>query len=355
LLVLELNRNQYVDFEKLCIGAFKPVQGFMGERDFQNVVDNFTLSSGEFFPYPILLDVSDKNVALVRAASKISLFFESKLVGYLEPTEVFSTDLKDAATKLYGSDDPKHPGVNQFLKLHRHFVAGKVTMVERALFDFSQYEHLPEETIHFFQKKGWKSIAGFATRNVPHRGHEYLQRNVLEHVDGLFVQATIGEARPGDYTPKAISTAYNFLIDDFYGNNRAFFSCFSTVFRKAGPREALLQAIIRRNYGCTHFIIGRNHSGVGSYYTAYAAHELGRRFQDRLGISIFFMHGPVFCKVCNDVVTEKNCKHANIEDCIQELNGVDIRGLHARREEIDVNLVRPQIRSRIEGERLLHE
>ncbi len=344
---IEITRDHYTDLEKLAMGVYSPVSGFMGEAEFWSVVDDFKLRSGEFFPLPIYFDVDSETADAVRHAidqrEGLTLRFEGKDVGLLRPTEVYQIEKADAALKIYGFVDRDHPGVDRFLDLKDFFVAGEVQLKERVSFDFSKYELTPQEAKAHFRKLGWETVVCFATRNVPHRGHEYLQRFGLELGDGLFIHITTPPKKKGIYKPEAIKRAYLTLIDDYYGRDRAILSFVSTTFRGAGPREALLQAVMKRNYGCTHFIIGRDHSGVKTYYGKYEAHQLSKRFDDVIGIKILRMCGPYFCNFCKAIVTEKTCRHHSESGAVKPLKSTFIRDDQAKVIPVDEDVMRTEI------------
>jgi sulfate adenylyltransferase len=287
-----IDRDQYLELEKLGLGAFAPLTGFMNEEQFRSVVDNLRLPSGAVFSLPVLLDISESNASAIRDLETVDLVYEGTLVGRIRPNDFFSCDRQQVATKVFGTDDPAHPGVRHFFDLKPVFVGGEIELLQRASFDISVDELTPVETRRIFSERGWKRIVGFQTRNVPHRAHEYLQRVALEHADGLFVQPLVGRKRTGDYTPEAIMRGYRALIGGFLPSHRVVLGILSTVMRYAGPREAVFHAIIRRNYGCTHFIVGRDHAGVGDWYGLYDAHALTRQFDGDLGIEIMRLKGP---------------------------------------------------------------
>ncbi len=344
---LILDRDRYSELEKLAIGAFHPVAGFMDEDDFYSVVDTMRLRNGEFFPFPIVLDLSPAQARAFRGRPRIPLVYAGREVGEIRPQSFFTCDKGAVAKKIYGTADPAHPGVAQFLSMGDVFVGGPVSLGTRIPFECPDRESSPVETKKVFAERGWKQVVGFATRNVPHRAHEYLQTKALESVDGLFIQVTVGRKKVGDYTARAIVAAYDILIDDVYGSERAFLSLFSTALRYAGPREALLQAVIRRNYGCTHFIIGRDHSGVGDYYGQYEAHDLSRRFEGELGIEIMRMQGPYYCAKCGRVVTEQSCAHQDeAPEFVKGIKGTEIRATYASGREVDPDVMRTEV---IEG------
>ena len=325
---VDLLPRQYMELEKLALGAFKPLTGFMTEGEFGSVVDHMRLPGGEPFPLPVVLDLDDEQAGAARTSSSIQLMFEGSAVGEVFPNSVFTCDKPGVAEKVYGTSDSRHPGVAHFMSMGEHFVGGAVRLDRRASFEFSGHELTPGETRAHFVAKGWKTVVGFQTRNVPHRAHEYLLRLALEQADGLFIQPLVGRKKAGDYTPSAILTAYRKLIDGFLPRERVLLGVLSTAMRYAGPREALFHAIIRRNYGCTHFIVGRDHAGVGNYYGKYEAHELAHRFEDEIGIRILRFAGPYYCAICSEIVTERTCPHPESDpQAVTDISGTDLRAM----------------------------
>lgn len=340
---LSLNRDQYLEFEKIGLGAFSPLEGFMNEDAFIAVVDNMRLPDGAPFPLPVVLDISRADAERLRGRPQINLSFGGVEVGTLSPESLFTCDKEAVAQKVYGTTDPAHPGVAHFMNMGEWFVGGKIELKKRAVLNFSDDELTPVETKALFVERGWKSIVGFQTRNVPHRAHEHLQRIALDMVDGIFIQPLVGRKKRGDYTPDAILAGYRALIDGFYRKDCVLLGILSTSMRYAGPREAVFHAIVRRNYGCTHFIVGRDHAGVGNYYEKYAAHDLTRQFDGELGIEIMRLHGPYFCRICDGTVTEHTCPHSEDPMAISQISGSDMRAILLEGQRPDPNLMRPEI------------
>ncbi len=341
---LRLTRDQYLEFENLCLGVFKPVHGFMDEETFAHVVNEMRLPSGEPFPLPIYLDVSKEDIVRIKSATKVDLIYNDVEVGSLFPNSFYEVDRPSVSQSLFRTCDRAHPGVAMFFDAKETFVGGGVELKQRVDLDISSHEWTPAETRAEFERRNWKTIVGFQTRNVPHRAHEYLQRVALEHVDGLLVQPLLGRKKIGDYTAEAIFAGYTALIEGFYPRNRVMLTVISTAMRYAGPREAIFHAIIRRNYGCTHFIVGRDHAGVGDYYGKYDAHELSRRFDGELGIEIMRLHGPYHCEICDGIVTEHTCPHGLTErDSIRQISGTDMRAMLLGGKQPDPRLMRREI------------
>ena len=353
---LVLSRRQYLEVEKIALGAFAPLSGFMNQEEFHSVVEHMRLPSGAPFPLPVLLDLSSDQIISIRGASSVVLVYNNEEVGELVPESIFRCEKLDVAEKVFGTQSSAHPGVAHFLRMGDTFVGGKVRLSRRAQFEFSEYEFSPSETRAHFQANGWKTVCGFQTRNVPHRAHEYLQRLALEQCDGLFIQPIVGAKKRGDYEPKAVLTAYRALIDGFLPANRVLLGVLSTAMRYAGPREALFHAIIRRNYGCTHFVVGRDHAGVGEYYGKYEAHDLTKRFDGELGIEVLRLHGPFLCRACGGIVTERSCPHVQrAPEEITEISGTAIRNIVSNGAPIQPELMRPEVVESIRGLKLFIE
>ena len=341
---LTINRHQYLEMEKLHLGAFAPLTGFMTEDEFRGAVETMHLPGGEVFPLPVVLDISVADKARLQGLPRVTLVYDGEAVGEIEPQSVFTCDKSDVAARIFGTTDQAHPGVAFLWQMQDWFVGGPVRLRRRVATDVSGWELTPQETRAEFASRGWQTVVGFQTRNVPHRAHEYLQRVALEQVDGLFIQPLVGWKKIGDYTPEAIMAGYRTLIDDFYPGDRVVLGTLSTAMRYAGPREAIFHALVRRNYGCTHFVVGRDHAGVGNYYGKYEAHELVGRLDGELGIQVMRLHGPYHCRRCNGIVTEQTCQHlTSAQEETHQISGTDIRAILLGGELPNDDIMRPEI------------
>jgi len=343
--MVTLDLDQYLELEKIALGAFAPLSGFMGEEEFWSCARSGRLRDGSVFPIPILLDMSAEDRARIRGKAAVDLFFRGVPVGRLHPTGVFRPDRPAAARLIFGTDDARHPGVSHFYGLAEYFVGGTVELRERVALEFSAYEKTPAETRAYFATMGWRTVVGFQTRNAPHRAHEYLQKAALELCDGLLIQPLVGRKKPGDFNPAAILTGYEALIRNYYPAERAVLTVLSTVMRYAGPREAVFHAIVRRNYGCTHFIVGRDHAGVDGFYDKYAAHRYSESFgPDELGITILRMRGPYLCLKCESITTDKTCPHGDADPTYSfPISGTAIRKMLEEAAEIDTRVIRAEV------------
>ena len=347
---LELTRTQYLELEKLGQGAFQPVAGFMTEDEFHSVCNSMRLPDGQVFPLPIVLQLSPDEADRIKGLSRVTLLFDGAEVGELTPLSLYRRDMAASARLIYGTDKRAHPGVRFFMDAGDVFVGGPVRLTDRVRMDVTEWDLTPDETRSAFRDRGWKSVAGFQTRNIPHRGHEYLQRIALELCDGLFIQPLVGQKKEGDFAPAAIMAAYRTLVDEFYPSSSVVLGILSTAMRYAGPREAVFHAIIRRNYGCSHFIVGRDHAGVGDYYGQYAAHDLLREFGDELGISIIRLENAHFCDICESIATQKTCSHgASHPEAVRSVSGTDMRAILSGGADPNPRLMRPEIVRSVRG------
>ena len=347
---IALKRRQYLELENLALGAFAPLGGFMSERELTSVVESMRLPEGHLFPLPVVLDMTPQQARETEGVDRVELVFEGQEVGEIIPESIFTCDKVSVATEVFGTQDSLHPGVAQWLKMGDYFLGGRVSLKRRVRLEFSDYDMTPEETRAHFASAGWRTVVGFQTRNVPHRAHEYLLRLALEQADGLFIQPLVGLRKRGDYSPMAILTGYRTMIDGFLPRQRVLLGVLSTTMRYAGPREALLHAIIRRNYGCTHFIVGRDHAGVGNYYGKYEAQDLTCRYNGELGIQILPFAGPYHCSMCDGIVTERTCPHEeSMPESTKQISGSDIRTMLTNDGAIATSIMRSEIVDSIRG------
>jgi sulfate adenylyltransferase len=291
----------------------------MSEADFRDVVDNYQLSNGQVFTIPITLDVPIDTV--VKSGETLRLGLRGRYVADIEVEDSYHVTDADIE-KVFGTLDMNHPGVRKEKERSPLRVGGRTTLVDRTLLEDALK---PEETKRIFKDKGWRTVVGFQTRNPIHKAHEHLQRIGLEVCDGLFINPIVGWKKKGDFTQAAVMAAYEKMVEEFYPKNSVYMAGLKTQMRYAGPREAVFHAIIRRNLGCTHFIIGRDHAGVGGFYGAYDAHALARELSEKydLGIQLLLLHEPYYCKKCGMVVSEKHCSHYQTDRV--EISGTIIR------------------------------
>lgn len=317
----EIDEETLQDIINIETGLLYPLDGFMGKEDFRSVIDQYTMSDGQVFTIPVTLDVPRQLYSEIQENSTIELLMGHETVAEIEVESKYEMTNADIF-KVFCTLDDNHPGVNKEKRRSPYRVGGKTKLLKK---DLLLNALKPEKTKKIFQGKGWKTVVGFQTRNPVHKAHEHIQRLGLEICNGLFINPITGWKKKGDFTEDAVIAAYQEMIKDFYPAGRVYMEGLKTQMRYAGPREAVFHAIIRRNLGCTHFIIGRDHAGVGSYYGAYDAHELAQRLSSEhpLGIELLLTREPYYCTKCKQIVTDHTCGH--YETNRMEISGTIIR------------------------------
>ena len=263
---ISLNENQLLDFEQIAIGTYSPLDGFMNQLELESVLNNLTLPNGVIWSIPILLDVDFQTSKNISSGEKILLTnSQNEPEGFIDVSEIFSYDKLALAKKMYDSLDENHPGVKIIKSLNPVFIAGKITLTKIKKTDYRNLELTPKQTRRIFEEKNWEKVVGFHTRNVIHKAHEYIQLSALKkgNCDGIFLHPVVGKKKKGDYNSKYIIKSYEIMQDKFYPENKTLLGVFSTYSRYAGVREAIFTALCRQNFGCSHFIIGRDHAGSG--------------------------------------------------------------------------------------------
>lgn len=324
------------DVKNIASGAYAPLKGFLKQADFQSVLDLMRLKNGEVWPIPIVLDITtnqvEKNVLLVSE--------DGEEIAKLKNTEVFENPKKEFAKKVFGTTDLAHPGVKHVMEMQDFLVGGEIELITHPRME--ENTMLPDETKAEFAKRGWENIVAFQTRNPPHRSHEYLQKSAMEHTDGLFINPVIGEKKEGDFQDEAIFGAYEALVEHYYDPAKVLLGGLSLRMRYAGPREALFHALIRKNFGCTHFIVGRDHAGVGDYYGTYDAQNIFKEFDsEELGIKIFPLEHAAYCKKCGGVASMKSCPHHQTDWV--HLSGTKVREKFQKKESIPEEFMRKEV------------
>jgi len=309
----EINTNLAEDVINIATGVFSPLSGFLTQNDLHDVVNHKRLSNDIPWTIPILFD-QQKDNSLSEGDTIILTNKDTNLKALLDVKDIFTYDKKIIAQQVYGTTSTEHPGVNMLYNMQDHFIGGNIILINKDKRPFDEYNLTPRETRILFQEKGWQEIVAFQTRNPPHLGHEYVQKTALTFVDGIFINPIIGKKKSGDFKDEVILKSYETLMNHYYLKERSVMSILRTSMKYAGPREAIHHAIMRKNYGCTHFIVGRDHAGVGTYYGPYDAHDIFKEFPD-LGITPIFFRSFSRCNKCGGVVNDKICPH-NQEDHI---------------------------------------
>ena len=329
------------DIENIADGTFSPLEGFMSQEDFESVIESGHLKNGLAWTIPIVLDVDEKTAAEIKDSGEAVLKNNGDYFAVLNVDEVYSFDKSGTSKAVYQTDDIRHPGVARTLEMKDKLIGGKIEVIEKeSASSLRKYRMSPSETREEILRRGWKTVVGFQTRNVPHIAHEMLQKAALNIYDGLFLNPIIGKKKPGDFKDEVIIETYRTLLEKYYPKDRVMLVTLHTVMRYAGPREAIHHAIMRKNFGCSHIIIGRDHAGVGDYYHPFAAQEIFKHYPD-LGIQPLFFPAFYYCKKCISYANERNCPHGF--EFREELSGTKMRELINRAEIPAEHLMRPEI------------
>lgn len=347
MIALSVSSDSMMDILNIRDGVFAPIRGFLDEASYRSVVAEARLASGEPWGFPITLEIPESNLDRIRKTESVKLIHTASenapvCLATLQISSVFKIKPEDIA-RIFGTNDQAHPGVAAEIRRSPWRVGGILQFDGITPRPRSPRYLTPAAVRARTAELGITSLVGFQTRNAIHRAHEYLQRIALEIADGLLIHPLTGWKKDGDASFSDIVASYDVMLQQFYPPNRVLFSVLETAMRYAGPREALFHAIIRRNYGCTHFIVGRDHAGVGGYYGRYEAQEFCRRFEDA-GITFLFLEGPHFCTICGGPVTRRSCRHA-VENpaAVTEVSGTMIRDYLDRGQIPPTEMMRPEV------------
>lgn len=334
---LQVGPRELSDIFMLASGALSPVDGYLGREDYESVVEHGRLGSGAPFTIPVVLRVDE-----VPRASRVGLFIGDRPVGILDVTEAFEADRRREATSVYGTDDDAHPGVRILKDSGRWVLGGQVVALDRPSSGFPEFDRTPAQVRAVKADRGWKTMVGFQTRNPVHRAHEYLQKVALESIDGLLLHPLVGKTKSDDIPADVRMRCYEELLAGYFPSDRVLLSTNPAWMRYAGPKEAVFHAIVRRNYGCTHFIVGRDHAGVGSYYDTYAAHRIFDQYTPaELGIGILRFEHTFYCSACGGMASTRTCPHP--KELHRTLSGTAVRKLLEAGRDLPAEFTRPEV------------
>ena len=342
--VIELNHRQMTDVEMIATGGFSPLEGFMAHDDYERVVAEMRLADGLPWPLPITLGVSAERAHATAPGDRLALATpEGTRWGIIDVTDVFQRDKTREAELVYNTTDDAHPGVNALHRDGDWCLGGPITLFELPHHeDFPVYRLPPAETRRIFRERGWQRVVGFQTRNPIHRAHEYLHKCVMETYDALLIHPVIGPTKDGDLPNDVRMKCYEVMIENYYPKNHVMLAAYPAAMRYAGPREAVFHALIRKNYGCTHFIVGRDHAGVGDYYDTYDAHRIFDTFDEaEIGITPLFFDHSFYCHRCESVASTKTCPHDATHHV--RFSGTRVRQLLQAGEPLPKELTRPEV------------
>jgi sulfate adenylyltransferase len=340
---IELDEFGLADLECIATGVYSPLTGFMGEEDYVNVLENMRLANGIVWTIPVTLTVDDEFKSEIQKGMEIGLTWKGEHIAIMKISDVYSPNKQKEAKMVFGTDDIAHPGVSTLFNKKNIYIGGPITVIaDLPIPNYPQFRKTPKEVRSYFRSKSWNTIAAFQTRNPIHRAHEYLQKIALETLDGLLIHPLAETPKKDDIPLHVRMETYKTIINSYYPKERTLLSIFPAFMRYAGPREAVMHAIARQNYGCSHIIIGRDHAGVGSYYGTYDAQKIFDNFKDdELLIKPLKMEHAFYCKICKQMATKKTCPHGNEAHVF--LSGTKVRQLLKDNKILPEEFTRPEV------------
>ncbi len=342
---ITLSLREQFDLEMIAIGAFSPLTGFMGQADFTSVCKNIRLANGVVWPIPITLCPANEVAATIQVGRKYALKDDKdRVLGILTVTEKYAHDKALEIPNVYKTEDEKHPGVAAVKKQGDTCIAGPIDVICTTYEpEFPEYRLPPAKTREAFAARGWSTVAAFQTRNPIHRSHEYLTKVAQEMTDGLLIHPLVGETKSDDIPADVRMQCYKVLVDSYYNKDKTMLTVMPLAMRYAGPREAILHSLIRKNYGVSHFIVGRDHAGVGNYYGTYDAQKIFDQFDlpKDIGVTILKFEHTAWCKTCEAVVSSKTCPHGPEHKIAP--SGTKVRDMLKAGERPPMEFARPEI------------
>jgi len=331
------------DIDGIGKGLFSPVTGFMNEADTRRVLDTMHLRDGLPWTIPLVLAVSEETAAGLEVGGEAAIEDDQgDVVAIVHLSEKFRFDHAEIAQKVYLTTDTAHPGVAYTMSLGSVFLAGDIDVIKTREIEFQEYNLTPRETRAAFEQRGWSRVVAFQTRNPVHRAHEYLQKCALEVCDGLLLHPLMGTTKSDDIPGNVRMECYTTLLDLYYPKDHVMLSLMPVNMRYAGPKEAIMHGIIRKNYGCSHLIVGRDHAGVGNYYGTYDAQKIFDRFDPAaIGITPLFFEHSFFCKACGNMASIKTCPHSSEHHV--HLSGTKVREMLKKGEIPPAEFTRPEV------------
>lgn len=340
---LQLNARQISELLLIATGAYSPLDRFMGEADYREVVSSMRLANGVAWPMPITLAVSGDDARRLQIKKDVALFQDHLLLGVLHLEQKYTYDKAREAELVFRTTDLAHPGVQALYNQGDWLLGGRISLINRPDdLSFLEYRKDPSETRQLFIDRGWRRVVAFQTRNPVHRAHEYIQKCAMEIADGLLLHPLVGETKSDDVPADVRIRSYEKILANYYPVSRTVLAVMPAAMRYAGPREAVFHALIRKNYGCSHFIVGRDHAGVGNYYGTYDAHYIFDEFEPHeLGITPLFFDHTFYCKSCGAMASSKTCPHEQSQHVT--LSGTKVRELLSAGQLPPTEFSRPEV------------
>ena len=332
------------DCEMISIGGFSPLTGFMDKNTAISVIEKMELPGGTIWSIPILLSISKSDYSKIKNGDEVILKDKhDRFIAIIEVSEKFTLDLENYCQKVFKTTEIAHPGVKAVKEAGNYFIAGDIKLINRPLREKIDKDYFkdPLQTRKEFKERGWNSIVAFQTRNPIHRAHEYLIKCALENTDGALIHPLVGETKPDDIPAEVRMQCYETIIENYFNQEKTILTVLPTAMRYAGPKEAIHHMIMRKNYGCTHMIIGRDHAGVGDYYGSYEAQELVDKVSEQLGIIALKFEHSFYCNKCENMATKKTCPHS--ADAHVFLSGTKVRKMLKKGEKPPKEFSRPEV------------